>query len=396
MPSRTVDIVVSPGILKWARETAGYSPEDVAKRFKLSRDQVASWEAEPARISLSRIEDLARYYKRPTAAFLLTDAPEPPPAPKDFRRPAHQQVPFSPELRLAIRRAYRLQRIFRETLVGMDRSPVSVVAQANMDEDAEGVAREQRSLTQISFDEQRSWEHPTEAFRRWREAVESKTIPVFQGEFRRTEAQGFSLTNVSPFTIVVSGKDAPTARSFTLFHEFAHLLLRDGGICQTEEAVPPNGAMGAKVEEWCDRFAEAFLVDADDLGRRTDTELFAHSISDYEGALRRLAKTFSVSQQVVLFRFWHLGFIDQSRFWSEFRRVEDEARLAAAGSEKRPKQKGGPPPSEKAVWERGPLFARTVLDAFDREIVSGIEAIDYLGVRLKHFDKVRKAADREV
>jgi len=395
MARRTSEITLSPAVLKWARETAGYSLDEVAEHFRIPGDRVVSWESvEPARMTLHKLEDLARYYKRPTAALLLR---EPPPAalvPHDFRRSAQRRAPFSPELRLAVRRAYRLQRFAREMLEAMGQDFESDVSRANPEDSPEDVARGQRSSFGVTVAKQLEWKSAGEAFRRWRDAIESRIVPVFQGDFRRLEAQGFSLTTALPYTIVVSVKDSFTARSFTLFHEFAHLLLRQGGICQTEEALPPNGANATRVEEWCDRFAEAFLIDGDTLREKLETELFLHRAAGYEQALRHLANAFSVSQQVVLFRFWHLGLLEESRFWSEYRRVAEEAAAIAAMRGKKTEGKGGPPPAEKAVQERGPLFARAVLDALDREILSGVDAIDFLGVKLKHLDKVRQAAHR--
>ena len=39
------------------------------------------------------------------------------------------------------------------------------------------------------------------------------------------DARGFSLTDGEPYVIVVNSADADRARLFTLFHEYAHILL---------------------------------------------------------------------------------------------------------------------------------------------------------------------------
>ena len=67
--------------------------------------------------------------------------------------------------------------------------------------------------------------------------LETHNILVFQGDFEREEAQGFSISSQQPYAIILSSGDYPNARSFTLFHELGHLLLSEGclsyRICQT-------------------------------------------------------------------------------------------------------------------------------------------------------------------
>lgn len=394
MPPRTVEVTVSPGVLRWARETAGYTRDDVARRFHIAPGRVVGWEsAGPARLTFRRLEELARYYKRPTAALLLDQPPAEPSLPPDFRRPLHRDAPFSPHLRLAIRRARRLQRLVRELMEAMEEPFSSDIPEVNTQASAESVAREQRAAFGITARQQLGWTTGSEAYRRWRDALEARRILVFQGDFPREEAQGFSLSDSEPYSIVVTQqKEEPfTARCFTLFHEYAHLLLRQGGVCLTGEVPFSDGSSEAKTEYWCQRFAEAFLVDADVLRDRPETGAILRGDPGYEQSLKELASVFKVSQHVVLFRFWHLDLMTETRFWHEFNRLREEAAEAAQRREKRKERGGGPPPAQRAVQERGRLFTRTVLEALEREMLSHAEVMEYLGVRPKHLEEVRLA-----
>lgn len=342
-------------------------------------------------MTVRRLEELAHYYKRPTAALLLLEPPTEPPPPKDFRRPPHGYASFSPDLRFAIRRGYRFQRLAREMMQSTDLSYVSDIPQTNSQEDPESAAAVHRRALGISVQEQLGWKSPSEAFKKWREALEGRQVLVFQADFPRDEAQGFSLSESHPYCIVVTTKDQPpTARSFTLFHEFGHLLHREGGICLTEEALLQNDNSTDETENWCDRFAEAFLVDATVLQERAETHAVLRHVAGYEQELRHLASLFKVSQYVVLFRFRHLGLMSESQFWDEYNRVRQEATEAVEQQAKKKEKTGGPSPARQAVEERGRLFTRLILDGLEREMLSYTEAIDYLGVRLKHLDKMRQ------
>ncbi len=77
MPRKTPGVTVNPAVLKWARETAGYSPEDAARRFHIPAERIAAWETSPgpAHLTIRQLEELAHFCKRPTAALLLMDPP---------------------------------------------------------------------------------------------------------------------------------------------------------------------------------------------------------------------------------------------------------------------------------------------------------------------------------
>lgn len=397
MPPRTPVVTLSPAVLKWAREAAGYSIQVVSRRFHFTKGQLEAWETPPgpARLTLRQMEELAHYYKRPTAAFLLTAPPKEIPPPTDFRRHLHRDSPFSPELLLAIRRARRLRQWTREISARIGRSHASELPRVDLLEDAEAVARDLRRTIGVSYQQQLGWKSASEAFRHWRDSIELRRVPVFQAAFPRDEAQGFSLSDEPPFAIVVTTSDPFTARSFTLFHEFAHLLLRNGGVCLTAEAAPKDGSQLARVEDWCHRFAEEFLVDYEFLASRPESRIISSHEPGHEQALRILASSLKVSQHVILFRLWHRSALADRQFWSELARVQHESQLGFDRQmQLRRQAKGGsgPPPARQAVQERGRMFSRLVLEGLDREVISYTEARDYLDVRLTHLERVRQEA----
>ncbi|MBI4339260.1 MAG: ImmA/IrrE family metallo-endopeptidase [Chloroflexi bacterium] len=263
-----------------------------------------------------------------------------------------------------------------------------------MTDDPEEIALQQRRTWGTSWERQLGWHSPHDALWAWRDGVEERRIPVFQAEIPREEAQGFSLDDEYPYVIVLTTKDAPTAKCFTLFHEYAHLLLREGGICITQETPAQNGDSMVQTELWCHRFAEAFLVGSVALESRSETSLIIRQEPSYEIALRRLASSFKVSQQVILFRLWHMNLLPEGRFWQEFNRVKEEGRLAEQEAAQKKKSNGGPSPAIEAIHQRGRMFTRMVLDGLDREMIGNTDAISYLGIRLKHLEKLRAEASR--
>jgi len=395
VPRKTPDIEVSPGTLEWARASAGFTYDDIARCLGITATEVVAWTRtdRPVRLRTRQLEQLADCLRRPLAAFLLATPPSEPKLPQDFRRPDCQSTPLSSDLKFAIRRARRLQRIAREMLVEMEMPSFSKLPRASLQQEPEIIAKEQRESFGISVKDQIGWRDPYQALKRWRDTLERHTVLTFQSDFPRREAQGFSLSESHPYAIIVSSQDPPTARCFTLFHELGHLLLSEGGICLTDLDYPHVSDVSARTENWCHRFAEAFLIDAETLCARPEVLMIVRQEADYLQSLKDLARVFKVSQAAILFRMRHCQLISEKRFWHEYKNylngVQDFPRRI---KEKDKKKGGGPSPSTRAVQERGRLLTRTVLDALDRQIIGYTEVADYLGVRLQHLDRIRQIA----
>ncbi len=312
MPHKTPELEVSPSVIKWARITAGYSSQDVGDHLGVSGELVEEWEKSPHQVQLrvTQLENLAHFFRRPLAAFLMTDPPVELAPPTDFRRVVGQPRPFSPNLRLAIRRTRRLQSIAHDLLEKANLSTSSDIPAFTLVDKPELAGVELRKTVGTSAQEQLDWDSEWVALRHWRHVLEARTILVLQSDFEREEAQGFSASGTNPYAIVLSSRDYPSARCFTLFHELGHLSLRQEGICITEFAHKEHQNKIADTEDWCHRFAEAFLVDENVLLSKSETKSVIQMNSGYEIELTRLASHFKVSRAVILFRLWHFFFFD--------------------------------------------------------------------------------------
>ncbi len=76
----------NPKILKWARERAKYSLEDVALKLKKDIDIIKSWESGEKSPTYIQLEKLAYdIYKRPIALFFFPEPPEESDEQSEFR-----------------------------------------------------------------------------------------------------------------------------------------------------------------------------------------------------------------------------------------------------------------------------------------------------------------------
>src|SRR5262249_11625660 len=128
------------------------------------------------------------------------------------------------------------------------------------------VAAAVRRRLGIAIDDQLSWDSASEAFQEWRDAVEKQGIFVFLLAMGRDACRGFSLYDDRAPIIAINTWWNAAARSFSLFHEYAHLVTRTSSICAQDGRLDiANTADPA--ERWCEEFGASILLPADDVMR---------------------------------------------------------------------------------------------------------------------------------
>jgi len=387
MSRKAIYVNVNPAVMKWARESSGRDFRDVKKRLDISIDTIEEWELGTKKPTLNTIKKLATFYKRPLAVFFLPEPPQEPSMPTDFRfLPADKRRPLSTKALLAVRRARRLQSLATEIMEEFGDKPIAKIGRASLTEDPEVVATRERDRLSIRVEQQLDFKGDYDAFNKWREALENLNILVLQARISPEEARGFSLLDHLLPTIIVSISDYIRARIFTLFHEYAHLLLGTSGICFPHEA-PEEDATKYEIERFCDHFAGALLVPQHALLQDDNVKQIikgTNSLDDY--LLYDIAGHFKVSKAVILRRLLYCELITRDQYKGEL--VDLRAR-------KKIERKGfGLPPAKRCVAESGRLFVSLALEAKERDLVTYSDLSDYLSIRVKHLNKLETLLHR--
>jgi transcriptional regulator with XRE-family HTH domain len=176
-----VKALVKPELLVWAREDAGYSLDEAAKKIQVSPERLASWEQGGAHPSVVQLRKLARVYKRPIAVFYLPKPPKKFQAMQDFRRLSGEVAGHeSPELRFAIKRAHFQRQVALDLCELLGIEPAFFSGKALLSEDSEDVAARTRSELGLRLEEQHKWKSEYEAVNGWRSSLEGLGVLVFQ------------------------------------------------------------------------------------------------------------------------------------------------------------------------------------------------------------------------
>jgi len=139
--ARTPEALINPEVLTWARETVGFSVEELADKLKVESKQVQDWEDGSARPSVAKLKIIADKLKRPLAVFYLPTPPDDMRPPKDFRGliAGHAGF-FSPRLHVELRLAEARRKDALSLLEELDEEPGEFGFMATLDDDPEQVA----------------------------------------------------------------------------------------------------------------------------------------------------------------------------------------------------------------------------------------------------------------
>jgi len=380
-------IKIEPEVFRWLRKSSGYTQEELSKKSRVSLNVLSLVEEGKKGLTFTQIKKLARIIKRPTTAFLLSKPPEELPLPRDFRRVFVEEIEegkFSKDTLLAIRRARRFQDTAGELMVPLGMTAEPRINKISLDDNPNPfkIAQKERINSHIQIDEQCAWRDSYEAFKKWREFIESKNILVFQIKMPIDDARGFSLIKKEPYVIVINSSDSIEARIFTLFHEYAHILVDKAGICIPEAKVIRKDSFDFKVEWWCNSFAAEFLLPLSYVREH-------HTLFEDTTKLGKLSRKLKISKSAILTRSYYTNLISHD----EYNRIIENFRRKKL--EKLEEKKGGwITPDKKCLREKGEKYVSTIFDATNKNLISYNTALDYLGIKLKYLDRVQELTSK--
>ncbi|WP_018638823.1 XRE family transcriptional regulator [Parafrankia elaeagni] len=391
--AQSIPALVEPSVLRWARLSIGLTPTAAARRIAVPDGRVDEWEAGTAQPTIAQLRAAAVAYKRPLGVFFLPEPPRSFDAMRDFRRlDAGADREWSPELHAEYRRALA-QREHALELAELDERPpptvwsTTVVTEDDDEERVGAFARHVLTTTQPAPPPVTGTEY--DALNYWTAAAEDAGILVMstsQGRVLTQEMRAFSLYFDQYPVIMVNGSDAPRGRLFSLLHEYAHLLLHTGGLCDTVTSQRETTA-DRRLEARCNAVAAAALMPAEAVIAWLEST--GHGEVDERwsyAALRGAAAPFGVSAEAFLRRLVTLG--RASRELYDARRPQFVAAYEADSDRSR----GGGNWYRNTARDLGKGYVRRVADAHRRRVIDSYTAATYLNAKVGQISKLAEEA----
>lgn len=372
------EVPVSPALLRWAREYRGLSESEAAKRLGMSLENLRAYEEGQRLPTVTAFENFATKYKLPQATLFRSSPPKLPPSPVDFRTLGGVRSVGSFEYQIALSEVRSLLAELRRIAADDEEFKKPELPQFSQSDDPERVGALERTRIGPTVDEQLSWQ-PGEAFRRWRALVEKQRVSVFLKKYPWSDSRGFSLYDFpeTPAIVVNKNEDAEVARSFSLLHEYAHLLIRRPGVSDHNPSNP--------VESFCNRFAASFLMP--DAALRRVLPYWPNRPVEWDrSSILSWSRKLKVSQPALALRLEQAGLAPVG-FYARYSRPNQ------APPQKR--TDGKPSYVTTRLSELGGNYPTMIMDALDRRIISDVTAVEALGLRSEHFERVRASVARQ-
>ncbi len=384
MSEKIVNVV--PAMLKWARESQGYSIHDVALHLRRDPAEIEAWESGKAAPTYGQLEKVAyKLYKRPLAVFFLPKPPSEPSLKKEFRTlPEFEIETLASDTRYQLRFASALQLSLKELSNGINRSERKIFRDIKLSDTADirQQAAKVRKYLGIPLALQRSWKSADVALKAWRNAVEDSGVFVFKQAFKQKEISGFCLLDAEFPLIYLNNSTTKTRQVFSLFHELTHLLFNVNGISRFEkdyfDRLPQQQR---RIEQFCNALTAELLMPSGDFDKRLNA---LGGISDQ--SVEELATQYSVSREAVLRRLLDKKLVSKAFY-------KKKAREWAAQMENDIGSRGNYYATQAAYL--GERYLQLVFGEYYKGHLTLEQAADHLGVRTRSVAGLEELALRK-
>ena len=315
MSTRRLRVALQPEVLRWARERAGLSVDDLARKTHVKLGRAREWE-KSGNISIAQADRLAKATHTPLGFLFLGEPPEDVLPIADFRTVGDQPLRRpSPNLLETVYQMQRRQAWMRGELIEDEIPRLPFVGAFTTADSPETVAEALRDALGLEGDWAGGEANWSNALRSLREHMEEAGVlvvingvvgnntsrPLDPDEFR-----GFALVDEYAPLIFVNNTDFKSAQMFTLVHELAHVFIGEDGVSTFEEMHPvPHG-----VEIFCNKVAAEFLIPSELL--LDYWTKIAKTIDPFQAVAQR----FKVSVIVAVRRALDLRLIDRPSFYA--------------------------------------------------------------------------------
>ena len=383
--AKSVKALITPEVLKWARERRiRLEIDHAAKKLKVEPERLEAWENGTEQPTFAQLKNIAKLYKTHISIFYLSEPPT------DFQPLTDYRV-LPKQLATDEEQVYRLNaniiEVFerRETLIELyellEEPPPEVALNVDMHENPGQAAQKITEFLEFNRAHLQRANDPYAALKFWKQTVEAKGILVCQTSVNThlsvelETVRGFCIAQ-NPFpVIVVNPKDSPYGRIFTLIHELVHIALGESVIQNTgfEEA---NPAGLDTIEVFCNEVAAEVLV--------SENELLAIVVlHTLEADLPKISKHFHVSPEVIMRRLQILKRISLRKYQTyrnnQLKKYKDAPK----------RDSGHLPYSNRLLNASGEHFARTAFTAYYEQKITRAELASVLSNSdTKHLAKI--------
>ena len=251
---------ISAHSLYICRDRMNLSPSQVEDLTGIPADKIIHWEKSIGSPTLGELETLAQYYRCPVGYFFIEEPPTQYTGEVNFRGLSKDKSEnLSYVSRLKIDEFIVLVEALAAIVTELNVPNKPDVPEVHLNDDIKAIVEKERKVFGFTDEIRGQWATPEDAFYFWKNAIEARGTYVISLALIVNEVRGASKWDIeSPPAILVNKNDyeSATGRTFTLLHEWAHLMLREPGIICDFIGFEEK----ANIEQFANKFAAEMMV----------------------------------------------------------------------------------------------------------------------------------------
>jgi len=373
----------NPEILIWARTRMGLNLGQVESLTGIAGDRISAWERAREAPGLSDLQNLAEIYDCPVGYFFLDSPPEEKQM-LDFRGLTAERIDaLSYETHVHLSELLRLTDYLASLVENLNLQRKIDIGTVDMNEPIELVAGRERQEFGFTPEIRHQWTTANDAFDFWRGAIESKGVFVIALKLKASEVRGTSRWESPQVPAILVNRmdmEAATGRTFTLLHEWAHLLVKQPGlVCDFR-----GKAKGVNIERFANQFAAEILVP------KKEFEVYLKSRNLYQkrprwgdALLDEIKHDFKASRDVIAILLEEMELAPRG-FYHDKRASWDQRKPFFAGLTG---TRRGRTKLVVRLSEIGHPLANLLSVAYERTAISKLELADVLGMKVEQAER---------
>ncbi len=369
-------IEVNPEWIIWSRKSLNYTRESASKKLKIKESTLAEWETTGV-LTYKNINRLANLYDVSPLLFLNNNTP-----PKieqyikDYRTMNDKRILSSPEILKEIKHAKRKRLLLLDIAKNLkkDLSFKYYQEKAPNKKTIISIIKESLDINAVKLNNY--------TIDQWIREFESLNILIFKFyNIKPNDIKGYAFNNSQLPIIGINNRNSDKEKIFSLFNEYAHLLVGKDGISGDYNR--------EKEEELCNSIASEILL--------PEKEIRNIKISNVNSIIRIVSARYNANMENILYRLKNLDILSEEEleeqlvkrvYKSDDKKEEiiPESEIAEDERETKPKPRKKNPHqrfktmASKNLNQNGHLYVELLLEAYDEELINDLDLSNELGV----------------
>lgn len=374
---------ISAHSLYTCRKRMNLNPSQVEDLTGISADQIVDWENSIGVPTLENLESLAKHYRCPVGYFFIDEPPALYTEAVNFRGLSKDKIEsLSYTSRLKIDEFIILVETLASTVKELSIPNNPDVSEAHLNDDIKDIVVRERKAFGFTDEIREQWTTSNDAFDFWENAIEARGVYVISLGLIVNEVRGASKwDNESPPAILVNKNDheSATGRTFTLLHEWAHLMLREPGIICDFIGFEEK----TKIEHFANEFAAEMMVSKAELRQYLEAKgLYKYKPRWGDADIDTVKHYFKVSRDVIAISLENLNLAPDG-FYNTKRVQWDKRRPYFGGP--RVSTLLGRTKVRRRYQELGKPYSKIIADAYMNSSISMTSLSRILGMKVDKF-----------